>query len=179
VFEELLLLGRKEESIALQTRKKTDVPNSMGPECVPPTEVRKFERLLKKFSNWKPRKPPTGVYNCVGHVWASRRTGVYDRLDEWVLRIRDEDGYRVLNTGNEYPRTGDLVTYWETLNPHTNFLHIGIVEMREGIEPSSQRLPFVWSKLDGTSGEVVHYVSDVPYREIFGDFQTEFWTDRP
>ena len=107
MFEQVKLLGPTERSIIVQTRRGTDVKNLV--ELDPgPREQRVYEQYLQKFGrNWVRRRPPVGVYNCAGHVWASRRTAILE------------------------------------------------------------------------SGEVLHYVHDVPYGRQGFEFRVEYWTDRP
>jgi len=127
--------------------------------------------LLDKFGrNWKQRKPATGGYNCAGHVWASRRTAILEP-EAWRLILMD-DGYRRLPDSEE-PSPGDLVLYVDRRD--NGFLHVGeILELRESI---GRRAPWVLSKWNSTSGEVMHYVHDVPFRMQF-DVRCEYWSDR-
>jgi hypothetical protein len=181
VFEELRLLGPREESIILHTRRRTEIPNVIEVHPPPAAEQARFERLCRGHAGWQVRKPPTGIYNCFGHAWASRRTSVFDDLEKWVRQVREDDGYRVLDPGREPLLSGDLVLYWQSVNPHANFFHVGVVEMREGVTPRSPRVPWVVSKWDSRSGEVFHHYLDVPkeWEQVFGNVAVEFWTDRP
>ena len=92
MFEELKLLGPTESSIVVQTRKGTPIENLVELEPGEP-EGRRYQLLLQRFGqSWKERKPACGVYNCAGHVWASRRTSVL-KSEAWQT-ILEEDGYR-------------------------------------------------------------------------------------
>lgn len=176
VFEEILLLGPSRRKIELQTRLGTSIENEIAPHPVPDHAMAKFHRLVDCHPNWKVRKPATGIYNCVGHVWASRRASVYDDFDESVLRIRSDNGYRVVDWNHEKPQPGDLACYWETLHPYKNCMHIGEVI---GLKPRKDLPPLVLvlSKWDDVCGEVVHEALDLPHNLV--NARLEYWTDRP
>jgi hypothetical protein len=177
MFESALLLGTTERSIVVQTHRGRDIQNSIEPP-VGDAERRKYERLLQQFGqNWVRRKPATGVYNCAGHVWASRRTSIFEE-SEYEAILKD-DGYRQLEEG-ERPLVGDLVLYRDQ-DARIGFLHVGIiVELRPGITAESPRIPWVLSKWDSASGEVLHQLTDAGhfYRAPFAPV-AEYWTERP
>ena len=175
MFEELKLLGPTERSIVVQTRKGTSVENLIEVDPGEPAQ-RRYKLLLERFGqNWKERKPAVGVYNCAGHVWASRRTSI---LADNVWRIiLKEDGYRSLSD-TELPVAGDLVLYVDEKNGQ--YLHVGmIMEMSDGVSPESPKIPKVLSKLNSAFGEVVHNERDVPYGKQGISARVEYWTDRP
>jgi hypothetical protein len=176
MFERLMLHDFSERSIVLQTRLGRPITNVIDVEADDRAR-RKWGRLLAKHG-WTERKAATGGYNCVGHVFASRRTGVFDDLEEQLEKIFVDDGYRVVRREDEVLMPGDLVTYWMPNGLKSTFLHIGmIVEMREGVIKSSLRIPWVLSKMDSTSGEALHHFSKVEF--IAGvQHRVEFWTDR-
>jgi hypothetical protein len=175
MFEELKLLGSTERSIVVETRKGTRIENLL--ELEPgDMERRRYQLLLDRCGqNWRERKPATGAYNCAGHVWASRRTSILKPVC-WQT-ILEEDGYRSLQDA-ETPVTGDLVLYAD--EEAGEYLHVGmIMEMREGISRDAPKIPWVLSKWNSTSGEVMHHVHDVPYGHQGITFKTDYWTDRP
>jgi hypothetical protein len=175
MFEELKLLGPTERSIVVQTRKGTGIENLV--ELDPgEAERRRYDLLLERFgANWTQRKPATGVYNCAGHVWASRRTSIL-KTECWQTILK-EDGYRQLRDG-ETPVAGDLVLYAD--EDVGDYLHVGmILEVRDGISRESPRISWVLSKWNSTSGEVMHHAHDVPYDMHEIPFRIEYWTDRP
>jgi hypothetical protein len=178
MFEELRLLGPTERSIIVQTRQGTSIENVIELTPAAP-ERRRYSLLLERFgANWWERKPATGVYNCAGHVWASRRTAIL-KPECWRVILK-EDGYRSLSSLPlaETPVVGDLVLYADTETGE--YIHVGmIMEMRKGMSPESPRIPWVLSKWNSTSGEVMHYVHDVPYGKQHILTTTEYWTDRP
>lgn len=135
MFEELKLLGPTERSIVVQTRKGTPIENVIETEPGEP-ERRRYQLLLKRFGqNWRERKPAVGVYNCAGHIWASRRTSIL--ADDAWRTILKEDGYRRL-PDTEMPVVGDLVVYRDATNQCFN--HVGaILEVCEGVAADAQR----------------------------------------
>ena len=121
------------------------------------------------------RKPATGVYNCFGMVFASRRTSVVDDIES-VLR---EDGFRQLNTG-ENPMTGDLACYRAE---SAGLLHVAVVTRIDPIkDPSNQKLGrgpvFALSKWDDGCGEDEHNINHHAWDPEWG-IAIEFFTDRP
>lgn len=129
MFEELRLLGSTEKSIVVQTRKGTPIDNLV--EIEPgEAEGRRYRLLLEKYGrHWEERKPATGVYNCAGHVWASRRTSILNEA-AWDI-ILTEDGYRRLRDV-EAPTAGDLVLYAN--KGIAGYLHVGmILKVQEGV----------------------------------------------
>jgi hypothetical protein len=174
MFEEILLGRDKARSIELQTHLGKRIENSVAVHPVPPHAVLKFDRLVARHPEWVIRKPATGIYNCFGHVWAARRTAVYDKFDEAVLMVRDDDGYRKVDWSRETPVPGDVVSYWEALNPYSGCVHVArVVCLQE-----RKKLPpviYALSKWDDVCGEVIHEVNDVPFQKA----HIEYWTDRP
>ena len=110
MFEEIHLAGPQTRGIALQTHLGTAIENEIAVHPVPEHAVEKFRRLREQHPEWIDRKPATGIYNCFGHVWACRRTAVYDKFDEAVLQVRADDGYRLVDwNSGETPLLGDIV----------------------------------------------------------------------
>lgn len=175
MFELLKFGGSAEAGIALETRQRTPIPNSQAPN-VSSASLRKFQRLLQDHRDWRLRKPACGLYNCYGHIWASRRTAIYDQpAVELILR---EDGYRRLRP-QESPINGDVLLYYVDAQ-YNSMLHVGSVcELRRlalnNVEMGAP-VPWILSKWDDSSGEVLHHVNDVPWQD--GEFTIAFWTDR-
>ena len=116
---------------------------------------------------------PQGVYNCAGHVWASRRTAIYAE-SEWQ-KIYEQDGYRELRS-DEDPQIGDLAIY---LSETAGFLHVGtIINLAPPIGQGGSPIPEILSKWDDTSGEFLHFAPDVPFAISIPDWQISYWTDR-
>ena len=175
MFEELKLLGSTERSIVVQTRKGTPVENLVE---VDPGETgrQRYRLLLERFGQqWRQRTPAVGVYNCAGHVWASRRTSIL--ADGAWRMILQEDEYRSLSDA-ESPVAGDLALYVD--NENGQYLHVGmILEIADGILPESPKIAKILSKLNSAFGEVVHYERDLPYGKQGISARIEYWTDRP
>jgi hypothetical protein len=175
LFQGAKLLGSPRNDLPLATRKGNDIPN----EIIPPpdeAECRKLDAFIKQYgAQWEQRKPHMGVYNCAGHVWASRRTAILDEDAVWLI-LRD-DGYRVLRTG-ESPMQGDLVLYWHRpASGKDLWLHVGMVcEIRI---LGTVRIPWIISKWGATAGEWLHRCDDVPYDKQGFTTRVEFRTDRP
>lgn len=169
----LLLLDDSARSIVLQTRLGRSVKNFIDP---PPRadQVWKYRRLRDKHPLWEERVPATGGYNCVGLVWASRRTGIFD--EDQIQLVFGDDGFRLVDISSERLFPGDLVAYW-TSSPPRHFIHVGLImEFRSIAGLPGQSVPWVLSKMDATSGEVAHGLRDVD----FGlEFVVEYWTERP
>jgi hypothetical protein len=160
----------------LQTHLGNDIENEVAFHPVPRHAIDKFDRIAKSHPRWIHRKPPTGIYNCFGHVWASRRTAVYDSFDEAVLRVRNDDGYRTVDWECETPHVGDIACYWGSVDPYRDCHHVGSVV---SVQHRGDGLPpMIWilSKWDDTSGEVVHEALE---DHIFRGVRLEYWTDRP
>ena len=174
MFEIVKLGGSRESGIALETRKRTPLRNSQAPE-VDQTAIQKFQRLLQRYTGWELRKTACGLYNCFGLVWASRRTAIYD--EPAVKNILQDDGYRELQN-NESPSPGDVALYYDA--QRKSILHVGLIcELRQlyaGSEESRQRIPWILSKWNDTSGEVLHHFNEVPWQP--NDFTVAFWTER-
>ena len=78
--------------LALETRQKNPITNSQSPH--PDVKARNEYYVLRaKHPQWTPRKDPEGIYNCFGHVLASRRTAVYPD-DADIEAILVDDGYQ-------------------------------------------------------------------------------------
>jgi len=180
LFDEDLLLSRtggQEEGIALVTRHGSHIGNYVAPE--PTDRQRQTYDLLRKLrgGSWVNRKPATGVYNCFGMVFASRRTSVNDDDIEKVLR---EDGFRQLNT-DEKPKTGDLVFYRAE---SAGLLHVAVVTRIDPILGSSNQelgIGGVWalSKWNDFCGEDEHNINNHAWGPESDPIAIEFFTDRP
>ena len=115
LFEWAKLVGTPPEGLALQTRRRTDIENFVGLPGVVWGDRKWFADMATKYG-WSIRSPPTGIYNCAGMVWASRRTCIHaPELYELILK---EDDYRLV-PDDERPRPGDLLVYRRVGSPGT------------------------------------------------------------
>jgi len=169
MFEEVILLGAPDRSIALETRRGRPIRNVQTPEPGKRERAR-YELIRKKYgSAWSHRKPACGFYNCFGMVFASRRTSILE--EEMVERVLTDDGYRLL-VGEE-PVPGDLVLYRDGLTG--GLLHAAMVLRCERMGNAS--IPFALSKWNDSAGEDMHHVQHHCWRDF--DLKLEYWTDRP
>lgn len=180
MFEFVELSGTPEKGIEVQTRLGNSIENSQAPH---PSEknIKLFKKLIEEHKKWICRKPPCGFYNCFGHVWANRRTAIYDQ-DQIELIIND-DGYDRLKNISDL-KVGDLVIYYNS--DKTDIWHVGIVielktiQMNQGfslVTSNENNIPWVLSKWNDSTGEVIHHFQDVPWSD--GDYEITFWTERP
>jgi hypothetical protein len=155
-------------SIPLATRKGTTIPNSrrweMSPEAVegsrqqwsalqPDAEL----RSLSTFSN---------TYNCMGCVFASRRTWV----DTDCLRlIMGDDGYQSVDQKDAMP--GDLVLYKDSTR---SVVHVGVI-LEKNPDVRSARFRFKVLSKWGSGGEFIHQMESIP--DILGS-PSQFITER-
>lgn len=166
MLEAMRLGGSHRRSIALETRARSPILNEQAPE--PDGRLLAVFRLLvSRHPQWAVRKPASGLYNCSGHVWASRRTAVYDQ--EAIDVILRDDGYTQIDD----PAVGDLAIYASEAG---DFLHVGeVVELRrltsgDEVLPG---IPYILSKMSDSAGEILHHYRDVP-----DGFVVAFWTER-
>ena len=142
--------AQQEREIALQTRRGTDIPNAQTQE-VSQAELQRFQPMMHRFPFATFRCPPTGIYNCHGMTFASRRTGIYEI--SWLKTILTEDGWVELPKDQVLP--GDIILY---INDG-DIEHSGVVVSWP--EPPLG-IPMVYSKW-GRASEMLHSATDCPY----------------
>lgn len=152
--------------IPLGTRKGTQIENERRSQRAPESmeAARKF--VVENHGTAKMRSL-SSMYNCMGMVFAARRTLVDP--DQLPLILR-EDGYRRLRSLDEAMQ-GDLVVYRDDQGMYS---HVAVITYMEIILPDRPRVIMVMSQW-GADGEYTHAVSDV--NPVYGD-PTEYWTDR-
>ena len=109
----------------------------------------------------------SSVYDCMGMVFASRRTAIQP---EHLDRILKDDKYTLLSDRSEIQR-GDLIVYRDDKGAVS---HVGIVaNVAIGLEdkPIQVRVLSQW----GADGEYFHLADDV--HQALGK-PAEYWTDR-
>jgi hypothetical protein len=162
-----------DQGFPLQTRSRVKIPNE---QAAPPDagQIMAYHHLVAaNQSVWEQRKDACGVYNCAGHVWASRRTSIY--LDRMYQEILDEE-YTIVPAGQS-PKVGDLAVYRD--RPSTPIFHIGMVmELRKLVIGNNvTTTPWVLSKMSDAFGEVLH-----PWNNYDTPGHTNphvsFWTDK-
>jgi hypothetical protein len=158
--------------LTLATAKGNSIQNYI--EGPPTAKTIRLWMQHRSAHQWTERKPDTGIYNCAGLVWASRRTSIDDQFS----MILADDGYRPLRP-KELPAVGDLVLYLASTTEGVEVeVHVGvIVALDPGIAEASQPIPRILSKWDSTSGEFLHYPNDHPFTALTP--RIEYRTDRP
>ena len=173
MFEIVGFAASSRKSIRLDTRQGNHVDNE---QSLPPDQqtVTLFDRVVDQHTHWVVRKECCGIYNCFGHVWASRRTCIYD--EEEVRKILHEDGYREINL--DLADRGDIALYlWKDSD---TIWHAGVIEPRAiqtNIKGDARTVPWVISKLNDTMGEVFHPINDIHTPSRL-EFDVSIWTDR-
>jgi hypothetical protein len=155
-------------SIPLVTRRLTRIPNERRPRAAPLRMRSALEIIRKQF-------PPERVelraldasYNCVGLVFAGRRTCIEPEHVEMILE-QDDDERR---TSLDRAAPGDIAVYRDE---GREVCHVGIVatvhpDLSGG--PTRIRILSQW----GSDGEYLHDADAVPH--WLGRL-TEVWTYR-
>jgi hypothetical protein len=153
-FRTAIQSGTGTWSIALATHFDTAVKNETTDPALALSGVRaKREDAFR--AKYAVRRPPVAGYNCFGHIFALRRTALYD-FDTSVLEtILDEDGYGEVHEA----AVGDVVVYFDTkLQP----FHAGRVVRfdRLFVGLASNEVAIVLSKFDDVSGEYEHKIDE-------------------
>jgi hypothetical protein len=153
-------------SIPLATKRGTFIPNERRRERSPDSLKAAVDTWTRKYPNIQLRSL-TATYNCVGLVFACRRTCIDPAHLKMILT---EDNYRRLS-GESEVEIGDLVLYRATDDEYS---HIAVVVKKEpNIINASFEITVVsqW----GFDGEYIHLIDEVP--DSYGKIR-EFWTDR-
>jgi hypothetical protein len=162
-----MLLGITQRSLVLATARGNPIENVIELDPDDRTK-RKWAAIRAEHPRWIERKPDTGVYNCAGMVWASRRTMILGEYHQ----VLGDDGFRQLRR-DEAAQRGDLVLYLDG----GSHAHVGVIQGFEpGLAPGGQPIPVVLSKWDSVSGEYFHRLNDHPFG---ASVVSEVWTDRP
>jgi len=157
---------RDKQSIQLATRLGNWIRNEQRHERSP-ASLRAAEEIWRKALPSAELRSSTATYNCVGMVFACRRTWVAPEELELIL---GDDGHRRVVDRNAV-KAGDVVVYKDSDNKP---LHIAVVlEARADVRMASTELT-VLSKW-GADGEYLHRELDVP--PDYGT-TTEYWTER-
>jgi hypothetical protein len=151
--------------IDLVTRLNHHIENEQYDGMLPYRDIHdneEYMRLYKGFGAiW--RTQPSGIYNCHGLTFASKRTRVFS-TDE-IRKILQEDAYIKISIENVFP--GDIILYVTNIGDIT---HSGIIL---SVERNVLGLfPMVLSKW-GNGSEVFHSYNNCPY--FASDILTEFY----
>ncbi|HVA46889.1 MAG TPA: hypothetical protein VNH11_11030 [Pirellulales bacterium] len=173
MFEEVKIF-RTERTIAVETKAGRSIANLV--ELMPDAKgIADYARFAAQHGGgWISRTPATGVYNCAGMVWASRRTSVLDpRLWQQII---DDDGYEWLPK-SVFPMPGDVAAYVDL--DADELLHVGRVAYHvEGLSAEGRRVPMIISKWNSAAGESIHREYDVPFAKWGFNFEIRYLTDR-
>jgi hypothetical protein len=155
----------------LSTALGTPIENIRREEFFPAKMEAAIQYSKKMCPNAQLRSA-TSIYNCMGMVFASRRTCVgIDDLEPVLRLILREDGYREVTNPADL-KEGDVVVYKDNNSGETT--HVGIVSRITPDLLNASYLIEVTSQW-GAHGEYVHKADEVPH---FLGQPAEFWTDR-
>ncbi len=155
---ELLLHAKNRDQIPNVRLFKEDIPEKID-------QVNRIHKQSHPNAQYMGR---TAMYNCMGLVFASRRTCIDIDQARSVLSM---DGYVPLN-GIDATKVGDIVLYVRNGTP----MHVGVIVSKykgEDIYSVNRETIKVLSKW-GDAGEYLHDIDDLP--ENFGR-STEYFTD--
>lgn len=152
-------------SIPLVTSSRRRIDNVQRQQRPPEAMQAAAQMFMREHKSLQTRSL-SSVYNCVGLVFASRRTSV-DIALLWM--IFEDDGYRSIPESAVVP--GDLVVYKDDAGRVT---HVGIVIEHARDVLSATFVTKVVSQW-GWDGEYIHDVKDVHYS--LGS-PREFWSER-
>ena len=164
----IILLGteRDPRAIPLATRDGVYLPNYRTQELAPETH-RAAAEMFQKTRPGARLRSSTSQYNCVGLVFASRRTWVESDHLQLILK---SDGYKKVENEQNL-MVGDLVVYE---NEQHDLTHVGlVVEIKWNLVGGKNTI-LILSKW-GQNGEYLHEIEDVP--PLLGRPST-FWTER-
>lgn len=160
-------------ALPLYTRDRRFIENEQRLEDHPSVLVAKRE-LDKQTNPGAMFRRSSGTYNCMGMLFASRRTCVDINQLDLVL---EHDGYRKLGSSAQ-AKVGDLVVYRNALGTRT---HVGQIteinieaEKSSGAQATLAVLIQVISKW-GEHGEYLHAEGDV---SAWIGKPSEYWSDR-
>jgi len=143
--------------IELRTKLNNYIENEQFIGILPYKDIRDNEILMRRYVGigtlW--RTNPTGVYNCHGLTFASKRTRVF--TNSTIRMILMEDGYKNININDVFP--GDIILY---VTQYGDITHSGFVLLVNKINDFSFPVPMILSKW-GNGSEVYHAYNNCPY----------------
>lgn len=157
---------RDPRSLPLSTKEGSYIPNVRRLEDPPEMRHGAIQMFTTQHGNARLRSS-SSTYNCVGHVFAARRTWVES---DHLPMILEKDGYSRVDDPQKL-WVGDVVVYENAAGEIT---HVGqVVEIQKSVHDGSHSV-VILSKW-GVYGEYLHELSDVPL--LLGTPKT-FWTER-
>jgi len=151
-------------SISLATSKNRPIPNTRLPER-PSQALFAAKRLHAKGS--RQLRSLRATYNCVGMVFANRRTFI--EPEEIPAILQDDEYVEIIQAADVMP--GDVVVYQNRATGA--IVHVGIVLAAEGVFET--RRIRVLSQF-GRDGEYIHDLHDIP--EFYGQPVFRFYSER-
>lgn len=136
------------QSIVTQTSQGTPIPNQQNMNLAG-NELALLQHWKAKYSV-QLRTQPTGLFNCHGLSFASRRTCISDKSA--ISQIIKDDGYQQVAPHDVLP--GDVILYFVDGGAE----HSGIV-VQGGMAPGMMLVLSKW----GTNGEFIHGAYNSPY----------------
>jgi hypothetical protein len=157
---------RDPKALRLSALDGSHIPNVRRPEDPPEVRRSAIEMFKSDHPDAKLRSS-SSVYNCVGHVFAGRRTHV---SSDHLPMILEKDGYYKVSDLQRL-WVGDIVVYE---NAEGEATHVGqVVEIQSSVQDGGRKV-MILSKW-GTYGEYLHEISDVP--SMLGAPKT-YWSER-
>lgn len=152
-MDEHVLIPGEERGIPLVTRTGRHIPNRRRHQIS--AEIMKYAvAIIKEICPEARLRSLDTTYNCVGLIFASRRTNVDTDELSWIL---SDDDYKEVS--EDQVEVGDLIMYRPDHGQTAN--HVGIiVEIMPNIA-AAQRNFRVLSQW-GSNGEYLHEAADVP-----------------
>jgi hypothetical protein len=151
-------------TIALSTSKNRRIPNQRMPERSPQS-MYAAKQLHARGS--RQLRSLRSTYNCVGMVFANRRTFI--EPEEIPMILQDDEYAEIVRTDDLMP--GDVVLYKD---PKTDDIkHVGLVLAAE-VMFETKRIR-VLSQF-GRDGEYVHDLDDVP--NFYGNMVVKFYSEK-
>ena len=142
------------ESIKLATSKNTTIPNWRRKERAPEA-LREAMRIVLENHPGRSLRSLTATYNCIGMIFANRRTCIEP---EHVPMILSDDRYVEVRAPADV-KPGDLVIYHEPSTADVS--HVALVVSNTAKLENGSSLIIVLSQW-GSHGEYFHDYRDVP-----------------
>lgn len=152
--------------LALLTRKRRQIPNDQKLQEETPAHFEAAKSIALRHHPTARVRSLSSLYNCVGMVFASRRTEIHA---QYVRMILEDDGYQQVERSEVH--LGDVVVYTDEPG---DVSHVGVVaELRSEARTGDVEITVMsqW----GHDGEYVHREDDV--NQYLGA-PAEYWTDR-
>lgn len=152
--------------IELATRTGRSIPNDRRLSGNP-TRLKVAEELVLKYHHTAVTRSLTGLYNCMGMVFATRRTWV--DTNQLSIILKDDDYHKLTSIENVI--VGDVIIY---KGEEGQVTHVGLVSRVEANLTDGSKTITILSQW-GHDGEYFHRIDDV---NPFLGVPTEAWTDR-